>query len=87
MLSPTEALLQTLTPEDSLGAATSPSQNSRAVFAALLAYHVQREQQGLEESSEVMDEILSQIFPSLDNPIVSIVKFLCGKLVETLLCI
>lgn len=81
VLSAVETLINVLAPEEDPYHATA-AQATTAVIAPLLAYLIQNEQQGVEEDPYIVDQVLSQIFPCLEEPIVSISEYLCGRFVQ-----
>ena len=83
MLSPVETLINVLAPEENPYNATA-SKATSAVVAALFAYVIQNEQQGLTEDHDMVDQVLSEILMNMEKPIVSLAEFLCGRILIVL---
>ncbi len=78
VLSPVETLMDTLVPEEDPYKATK-SQTTNAIVAAIFAFLIQNEQQGLSEDNQMIDQVLSQILGNMDKPVISLPEFLCGE--------
>ncbi len=76
VLSPIQSLINALSPsEDEDPYNASPINN--VIVAAVFAYLIQTEDRGI-ESTEMIDNLLSQILHAMDRRIMSIPQFLCG---------
>lgn len=79
VLTPQEAILNCLTPENGDTDNLEIEHNNSATLAAVLAYQIQTEQQEAQVNRDITDQVISHLLQSVNRPIIHLPKFMCGK--------
>ena len=78
VLTPQEAILNCLTPDNGDTDDSEIGHNNSATLAAVLAYQIQTEQQEAQVNRDITDRVISHLLQSVSQPLIHLPKFMCG---------